>query len=185
MLTADHSISQIFATRYYNSLFGTNSRGRRRDGEKDFRCTYPGCDKAFYERKNILQHQTLKHGRPKSRVTGRLGGRFGTSEWVYDTPSGEWKLSYWDQAGGKRVTVDGGEVKHAGEDDREGRGIGLDEGGEENEREGNLTEGGGEENEGLEREGTAVEATDLMNNILAFSDREPGEIVREPSKDIE
>ncbi|KAI0222079.1 hypothetical protein LSAT2_026681, partial [Lamellibrachia satsuma] len=31
--------------------------------DKRFLCNYSGCDKAFYDRKNLLRHQTLKHGR--------------------------------------------------------------------------------------------------------------------------
>ncbi|ELU06975.1 hypothetical protein CAPTEDRAFT_203544 [Capitella teleta] len=40
---------------------------RRRPGvsssDKDFKCEYPGCDKSFFSRNNLLAHQTLKHGR--------------------------------------------------------------------------------------------------------------------------
>ncbi|KAI0227819.1 hypothetical protein LSAT2_021701 [Lamellibrachia satsuma] len=31
--------------------------------DKEFRCNYGDCDKAFYDRHNLLRHQTLKHGR--------------------------------------------------------------------------------------------------------------------------
>ena len=31
--------------------------------DKQCLCNYDGCDKAFYDRKNLLRHQTLKHGR--------------------------------------------------------------------------------------------------------------------------
>ena len=60
---------------------------RRRDGggDKQFSCTFPGCDKAFYERKNMLQHQTIKHGRPRARAVGHR-------QWVYDEMAREWVL---------------------------------------------------------------------------------------------
>lgn len=33
--------------------------------DKQFQCDYHGCGKSYYERKNLLQHQYLKHGRKK------------------------------------------------------------------------------------------------------------------------
>ena len=33
--------------------------------EKQYRCEYTGCGKSYYERKNLLQHQYLKHGRAR------------------------------------------------------------------------------------------------------------------------
>ena len=31
--------------------------------DKQFPCIHGNCDKSFYDRKNLLRHQTLKHGR--------------------------------------------------------------------------------------------------------------------------
>ena len=36
--------------------------------DKPFKCTHSGCKKSYYERKNLFQHQQLKHGRPLSRI---------------------------------------------------------------------------------------------------------------------
>ena len=42
--------------------------------DKQFPCSYGNCDKSFYDRKNLLRHQTLKHGRTPavSRSRARL-----------------------------------------------------------------------------------------------------------------
>ena len=66
------------------------SRPRRSQGNKEVLCTFPGCNKAFYERKNMLQHQTLKHGRPKSRMITLLGGGTARLDWQYCTQRQEW-----------------------------------------------------------------------------------------------
>ena len=33
--------------------------------EKKYKCEYPGCGKAYYQRNNLLHHQTYKHGRQR------------------------------------------------------------------------------------------------------------------------
>ena len=69
-----------------------STRYRPRYGEKTIRCTFPGCDKSFYERKNMLQHQTLKHGRPK------VGRTSGDMEWAFGETSQSWEYVQKDAA---------------------------------------------------------------------------------------
>ncbi|KAI0239078.1 hypothetical protein LSAT2_010143 [Lamellibrachia satsuma] len=57
------------AQRYANHPPSSNSGKRYRPRysvEKRHVCEHPGCLRTFYERKNLLQHQTLKHGRVSS-----------------------------------------------------------------------------------------------------------------------
>lgn len=58
-------------------FFGQQFGSRRRpvnSSEKSFVCDYPECGRSYYERKNLLQHQTLKHGR-KGALRGSVFGR--------------------------------------------------------------------------------------------------------------
>lgn len=38
---------------------------------KHFKCDYPDCDKAYYQRDNLITHQVHKHGRLRQRRYGQ------------------------------------------------------------------------------------------------------------------
>lgn len=69
---------------FLQMILGMACRYRPRHGSKNIICTFPGCQKTFYERKNMLQHQTLKHGRPN---LGRSGGG---GDWIFDEQTHSW-----------------------------------------------------------------------------------------------
>lgn len=46
-----------------SSLVFRSARRPVDSSEKSYACEYDGCEKSYYERKNLLQHQYLKHGR--------------------------------------------------------------------------------------------------------------------------
>ena len=49
-----------------------SSRRPRRSmhsGDKDYKCNYPGCDKAYYSQANLIHHQVYKHGRERKSRT--------------------------------------------------------------------------------------------------------------------
>ena len=68
--------------------------------DKQFPCSHGNCDKSFYDRKNLLRHQTLKHGRTPvwSRPRARFEGfDFGSNSNVPTTDGqvGETGSSLW------------------------------------------------------------------------------------------
>ncbi len=52
-------------------LFRRQRRSRTQTDEKQFACEFPECGLRFYQKRNLMRHQSMKHGVSKSTARGK------------------------------------------------------------------------------------------------------------------